>query len=211
VGVVADISSRHIGKLDGPFFYTPVSPDRLIGHSFVVRTNENQSASVGALREVARSLDKDAVVSVEPLAENVRRTLEPARVGAWFSGAVSVLALIIAATGIYGMLSYHVVERTSEIGIRMALGAQRRSLLLLIVGDGMKLAGIGTAIGLVVAIVLTKLMSTLLFGLAPVDALSGAFTLALVSIGALAVAVLACYVPARRATKVDPLVALRNE
>jgi len=211
VGVVADISSRHIGKLDGPFFYTPVSPDRLLGHSFVVRTNENQSASVGALREVARSLDKDAVVSVEPLAESVRRTLEPARVGAWFSGAVSLLALIIAATGIYGMLSYHVVERTSEIGIRMALGAQRRSLLLLIVGDGMKLAGIGTAIGLVVAIVLTKLMSTLLFGLAPVDALSGAFTLALVSIGALAVAVVACYVPARRATKVDPLVALRNE
>jgi predicted permease len=211
VGVVADISSRHIGKLDGPFFYTPVSPDRLIGHSFVVRTNENQAASVGALREAARSLDKDAVISVEPLAENVRRMLEPARVGAWFSGTISLLALIIAATGIYGMLSYHVVERTSEIGIRMALGAQRRSLLVLIVGDGMKLAVIGTAIGLVAAVVLTKLMSTLLFGLAPVDALSGAFTLALVSIGALAVAVLACYVPARRATKVDPLVALRNE
>jgi predicted permease len=211
VGVVADISSRHIGKLDGPFFYTPVPPGQLTGHSFVVRTNENQSASVAALRDVARSLDKDAVVSVEPLTENVRRMLEPARVGAWFSGTVSLLALIIAATGIYGMLSYHVVERTSEIGIRMALGAQRSSLLLLIVGDGMKLAGIGTAIGLVVAVVLTKLMSTLLFGLAPVDATAGAFTLTLVSIGALAVATLACYIPARRATKVDPLVALRTE
>ena len=126
---------------------------------------------MSAIREVARSLDKDAFVSVEPLEENVRRMLEPARMGAWFSGTVSLLALIIAATGIYGMLSYHVVERTSEIGIRMALGAERRNVLLLIVGDGMKLAGIGTAIGLAVAFVLTKVMSTLLFGVGPTNAL----------------------------------------
>ena len=188
-----------------------LSPDKLTGHSFVLRTNEDQAASVSAVREVARSLDPGAFISVAPLEENVRRMLEPARVGAWFSGTVSLLALIIAATGIYGMLSYHVVERTSEIGIRMALGAQRRNVLLLIVGDGMKLAGIGTAIGLAVAIVLTKVMSTLLFGLGPTDVLAGAFTLAIVSLGALAVALLACYIPARRATKVDPLVALRNE
>jgi len=205
VGVVADISSTQIGNLDGPLFYTPVSPSKLSGHSFVLRTNENQSVS--AMREVARSLDKDVFVSVEPLEENVRRMLEPARMGAWFSGTVSLLALMIAATGIYGMLSYHVVERTSEIGIRMALGAQRHSVLLLIVSDGMKLAGIGTAIGLVVAIVLAKVSTTLLFGLAPTDA----FTFATVSIGALAVALLACYIPAHRATKVDPLIALRNE
>jgi len=127
--------------------------------------------------------------------------------GAWFSGSISLLALLIAATGIYGMLSYHVVERTSEIGIRMALGAQRRNVLLLIVGDGMKLAATGTAIGVVGAIVLTKVMSTVLFGFVGTDAL----TFAAVSIGSLAVASLACYIPARRATKVDPLVALRNE
>lgn len=207
IGVVADISSRHIGRIDGPFFYTPVSPVKLTGLSFILRTNENQSASVSAVREVARSLDKDVFVSAEPLEENVRRGLEPARVGAWFSGTVSLLALLIAATGIYGMLSYLVVERTSEIGIRMALGAERRNVLLLIVGDGMKLAGVGTVIGLVVAFVLTKVMSTLLFGVGETDAL----TFATVSIGLLAVALLACYIPARRATKVDPLVALRNE
>jgi ABC-type lipoprotein release transport system permease subunit len=99
---------------------------------------------------LVRSQDKDAFLFVEPLEENVRRMLEPARMGAWFSGTVSLLALVIAATGIYCMLSYHVVERTSEIGIRMALGAQRRNVLLLIVSDGMKLARIGTAIGLAV-------------------------------------------------------------
>jgi predicted permease len=207
IGVVADISSRHIGKFDGPFFYTPASPAKLIGHSFVLRTNENQSASVSAVRQLARSLDKDVFVSAEPLEENVRRGLEPARMGAWFSGAVSLLALLIAATGIYGMLSYLVVERTSEIGIRMALGAQRPNVLLLIVSDGMKLAGVGIVIGVAVAFVLTKVMSSLLFGLGETDA----FTFATVSIGALAVALLACYVPARRATKVDPLVALRTE
>jgi ABC-type antimicrobial peptide transport system permease subunit len=97
--------------------------------------------------------------------------LEPARMGAWFSGSISLLALLIAATGIYGMLSYVVTERTSEIGIRMALGAQRRNVTLLIVGDGMKLAGIGTGIGVAGAFVLTKLMSSMLFGIAGTDAL----------------------------------------
>jgi predicted permease len=207
VGVVADISSREIGKLDGPFFYTPTSSSKLTGHSFVLRTNDNQSGSVAAIREAAHSLDKDVFVNAEPLEENVRRGLEPARVGAWFSGTVSLLALLIAATGIYGMLSYHVVERTSEIGIRMALGAQRSNVLLLIVSDGMKLAGIGAAIGVLVAFVLTKVMATVLFGVGPTDA----FTFAAVSLGALAVALLASYIPARRATRAVPLVALRTE
>jgi putative ABC transport system permease protein len=152
-------------------------------------------------------LDKDAFVSVAPLEENVSRMLEPARMSAWFSGTVSLLALLIAATGIYGMLSYHVVERTSEIGIRMALGAQRRNVLLLIVSDGMKLAAIGTAIGVAAAFALTKLMASLLVGIDGTDAL----TFAAVSISALAVALLACYIPARRATKVNPLIALRSE
>jgi predicted permease len=207
IGVVADISSRSIGKLDGPFFYTPASPAKLTGHSFVLRTNENVAAGLSAVRGVARSLDKDVFVTVEPLEENVRRGLEPARVGAWFSGTVSLLALLIAATGIYGMLSYLVVERTSEIGIRMALGAQRPNVLLLIVKDGMKLVAVGVVIGVAVALVLTKVMSSMLFGLGQTDPI----TFAAVSIGALAVALLACYIPARRATKVDPLVALRND
>ena len=210
IGVVADISSRQIGKIDGPFFYTPASPAKLTGQSFVLRTNENLAAGLSAVREAARSLDKDVFVTAEPLEENVRRGLEPARVGAWFSGTVSLLALLIAATGIYGMLSYLVVERTSEIGIRMALGAERRNVLLLIVSDGMKLVGVGIVIGVAAAFVLTKAMSSLLFGLGSGTS-ADAITIAGVSIGALVVALFACYIPARRATKVDPLVALRNE
>jgi predicted permease len=207
IGVVADISSRQVGHLDGPLFYTPAPPEKSAGLGFVLRTKENVSTTVGAIRDVARSLDKDAFISVEPLEENVSRMLEPARTGAWFSGTVSLLALLIAATGIYGMLSYHVVERTNEIGIRMALGAQRRNVLLLIVSDGMKLAVIGAILGVAIAIALTKVMASMLVGIGPTDAV----TFVIVSTGALAVALLACYVPARRATKVDPLVALRDE
>jgi putative ABC transport system permease protein len=205
IGVVSDISSTHVGKLDGPLFYTPGSLAQLAENSFVLRTNGN--VSLNAIREVAHSVEKDAFVTVEPLEENVRRALEPARTGAWFSGTIGLLALIIAATGIYGMLSYNVIERTSEVGIRMALGAQQRNVLLLIVGDGMKLAAIGTAIGLAVALVLTRILGSVVFGVATTDAVA----FASVAIGALGVALLACYIPARRATRVDPLVALRRE
>jgi len=170
-----------------------------------LRTNGN--VNLNAIREVAHSVEKDAFVTVEPLEENVRRALEPARTGAWFSGTIGLLALIIAATGIYGMLSYNVVERTSEVGIRMALGAQQRNVLLLIVGDGMKLAAIGTAIGLAVALVLTRILGSVVFGVPTTDAVA----FAAVAIGALGVALFACYIPARRATRVDPLVALRRE
>jgi predicted permease len=207
IGVVTDISSTNVGKVDGPLFYTPDSLGQSAGQSLLLRTNGNVNASVNAVRDAARAINKDAFVTVEPLEENVRRALEPARTGAWFSSTISLLALIIAATGIYGMLSYNVIERTSEIGIRMALGAQRRSVLLLMVGDGMKLAMIGTAIGLALAVVLSRVLGSVVFGVVTTDIVA----FVAVAVGALAVALLACYIPARRATKVDPLVALRRE
>ena len=109
IGVAGDVSSINVGKLDGPLFYTAASPEKLSGHSLLLEQTRIRSVH----RDLARSLDKDAFVNVEPLEANVRRMLEPARTGAWFSGTVSLLALIIAATGIYGMLSYH-VRRTNE-------------------------------------------------------------------------------------------------
>jgi putative ABC transport system permease protein len=122
-------------------------------------------------------------------------------------GIFAIVALTLAAIGIYGVMAHAVVQRTHEIGIRMALGAQTLDVLKLIVRNGMILALLGVGIGLAGAIAMTRVMASLLFEVAPTDAM----TLASVSLGLLAVAFLACYVPARRASKVDPLVALRYE
>ena len=125
--------------------------------------------------------------------------------------AFALVAMLLAIVGIYGVISWGVVQRTREMGVRMALGALRRDVMWLVLRRCTVLVLAGVSLGLLGAFALTRVMSTLLFGVGPTDTLADAFTLAVVSIGALAVALLACYIPARRATKVDPLVALRNE
>ena len=141
------------------------------------------------------------------LDDEIEESLVQERLVTWLSAAFGLLATLLAALGLYGVLAFSVARRTREIGIRVALGAQRRDVFKLIISHGMILVAIGVALGLAASIAISRLIATLLFGITPTNAP----TFALAAAGLLLVALLACYLPARRATKVDPLVALRYE
>ena len=136
-----------------------------------------------------------------------KESLVQERLVTWLSTAFGLLATLLAALGLYGVLTFSVARRTREIGIRVALGAQRRDVFKLIISHGMILVAAGVVLGLAASIAISRLIATLLFGIAPTNAP----TFVLAALGLLLVALLACYLPARRATKVDPLVALRYE
>jgi putative ABC transport system permease protein len=160
------------------------------------------------IRNQVLSIDKDQPVSdIMTMDQRLAKSVASSRFVMLLLGGFSILALGLAAVGIYGVMSYLVTQRTQEIGVRMALGAQKRDVLKLVVGKGMVLAIVGLAIGLVASLALTRLMRSLLFEVTPTDWL----TFVITSVVLLTVALLACYIPARRATKVDPLVALRYE
>ena len=147
------------------------------------------------------------VTKVETMKEVAADSFAARRFNMFLLSIFAALALVLAAVGIYGVMSYAVTQRTQEIGIRMALGARAIDVLKLIIRNGLKLIMIGVVIGLAGAVALTRLLSTLLFGVTPTDML----TFVVVSATLIVVALLACFLPARRATKVDPLVALRYE
>jgi putative ABC transport system permease protein len=147
------------------------------------------------------------VTEIATLNQILASEAAPRRFNTTLLSIFAVLALLLAATGVYGVISYSVARRTHEVGIRMALGAQRRDVLGLFISHGMRLVGLGLGIGLAAAFALTRLMSSLLFGVSATDLT----TFVIVTVTLVGVGLFACYLPARRATKVDPLVALRYE
>ena len=208
VGIVSDVSQYALDKRPPMQIYLPHTQFPTSFNSIVVKTESDPNAMIAAIRREIHAVDKDQAVFNVTTVDQLRG--DSILIRKFFMLLLLVfaaLALVLAAVGIYGVMSYVASQRTYEIGIRIALGAQTRDVLKLIIGNGMALALIGVVAGLAGAFVLTRLMESLLFGVSATDAitfLSG-------SVGLTLVALLACYIPARRATKVDPLVALRYE
>jgi putative ABC transport system permease protein len=176
--------------------------------SLHVRTSGSPNDTAAAIRREVQSIDPNLpAFNVMSLAENVDISLFPARFGAFLLAVFGFLALLIASIGIYGVMSYGVSERTHEMGIRMALGARAGDVLRLVILRGMVLALIGVVIGACLAVASTRVVKSYLYDVSVTDPL----TFAGIGLLLLGVALLACYIPARRATKVDPLVALRYE
>jgi putative ABC transport system permease protein len=208
VGVVGNVKHKALEIEVMPEVYFPYhqSPSNFM--SLVVHTDSDPASMVPAIRNQVLSVDKDQPVSeIMTMEQRLAKSVASSRFVILLLSSFSILALGLAAVGIYGVMAYLVTQRTQEIGVRMALGAQERDVLKLVVGKGMVLAVIGTAIGLLASLALTRLMRSLLFEVTPTDW----FTFVITSIVLLTVALLACYIPARRATKVDPLIALRYE
>ena len=209
VGVVGDVKYNGMADDVQPAIYQPIQQAPIWGFALILKTDVADPLSLTtAVRNEVSKLDPSLpVTKVSTMEQRVATAMAPPRFRTTLIALFAGVALLLACVGIYGVISYSVTQRTHEIGIRIALGAQRRNVLRLVLGQGALLAVIGVMLGLGGAFALTRLMASLLFGVTPTDA--AIFTS--VPLGLTAIALLASYLPARRATKVDPLVALRYE
>jgi predicted permease len=208
VGVVRNTVVDQIGEEPQPVIYLPITQDFSPAVTLQVRTTGRPEAVIGAVRGQLQSLDTNmAITNVQTIQEIMRQGLWAPRMGAGLLTVFGGLALILAAVGVYGVLSYSVSQQTREIGIRMSLGAQQGQVLRMVIGQGFRLAVTGLGLGLLAAFGLTRVLSSLLFGVSAHDPITfGGVSLVLAT-----AAILACYIPARRATRVDPIIALRYE
>ena len=208
VGVVGDVHHSSLTRPAQPELYLPFRQNSWSWGNFLVRTRNEPASMTRSFTNEIRSGDRTVpVMGVQPLSQAISNTVGQARFYTFLFAVFGATGLILTLTGIYSVISYTVSQRTQEIGIRMALGAQTRDVLRLIIGQGMATALVGVGIGLAGAFALTRLLTSLLFTVTPTDTLTFV-TIPLLLIG---VALAACSVPARRATKVDPIEALRYE
>ena len=208
IGVAQNAKYRGLREEPLSFFYTPLAQDAESTMTLFVRTNGDPLAALPSVRGELMSLDKTLTLyQINTLSSHLDAALSADRLIAALLGVFGIAALLLAAVGLYGVMSYAVARRTHEIGVRMALGAQTGDIIKMVLRQGLMLIAAGGVIGLAAALVLTRLMSSLLFGVSATDPLT--FVGITLLLGC--VALLACYLPARRATKVDPMVALRYE
>jgi putative ABC transport system permease protein len=212
VGVIGDIKDMGLEAPAKAEMFLPYQqlPDMLwnMPRDLIVRVTGDPMSVAAAARQAIWSVDPGQPVSnIRTMDEILAEEVAQRRIGMTLLAAFAALALALASLGIYGVLSYSVAQRTQEIGVRMALGAGRKEVLRIVLADGMRLATAGVVIGLGVSLALTRLMAGLLFGVSASDPL----TLAGVTLLLITVALVACFIPARRATKVDPMAVLRGE
>jgi putative ABC transport system permease protein len=208
IGVVADVRQTSLGEPPAPQLYLSNLQEPSGSMNLVIRTSAEPAAVAPFVRERVRSVDKELPIgAVQTMDRVVWASVGRPRFNALLLGVSGVIALLLAVIGVYGVIAYSVQRRTHEIGIRRALGAQTRDVLRLVLGQALSLVLTGIVVGLIGAIALTRLLTTLLYGVAPTDPATFLSVAALLT----GVALLACYVPSRRATRVDPTDALRAE
>ncbi len=207
IGVARDIRSTDLAHVEKNFFYFPANFEYQAQMHLLTHTNGNVTATVKLIRDAAHSLDANVIVTAAPLEENFEKWRIPSRILAMLTATLGFLGMLLASLGIYGVVSYAVSCRIREIGIRMTLGANPAGILGLILRQAMRPVAVGLIIGLIVCAAASRLMSVMLYGVSPFDPV----TFVGVAIFQGGVAMVASYLPARRATRVDPMVALRYE
>ncbi|MEK6301913.1 MAG: ABC transporter permease [Acidobacteriota bacterium] len=207
-GVVRDSKYVTLGETPTPMAYLPLQQNHETGVTLLVRTAGDPPSVAAAVRQEVQSLEKNLpITAIRPMNELVGASLYAARMGAIVVGVFGALALLLAAVGLYGVMSFSVSRRTREFGIRVALGAQSSDVFRLVIRDGVVLVAAGIALGLSAAAMLTRFLTSFLYGIGAIDTL----TFTSIPVVLIFVALAACYVPARRAMRTDPMLALRNE
>ena len=207
VGVVMDSQASHLGQTDGLFFYWPAGPKEQDHLQLLVHSKSSDTAAINGIHEAARALDPDLIVGVSRLADNLEEWRTPSRIVAALSGVLGGLALLLAAIGVHGVVSYGVSQRIREIGIRMTLGADGRDVMRLVLRQALRPVVIGAIVGVIGCAAVSQVLSDVLYGIGSHDPIAFVG----VPLFLLGIAFLASYLPARRAVRVDPVVALRYE